>query len=102
MDKRLSHPSPEDISDSPENIRGNSRDIRDGPKDTRDGLKDIHDNFKKISKTAPRKTTTVRGRVDRNPTALPAAPSVVAIVTNRQITISAIPYIIIYIRAVTL
>ena len=40
--------------------------------------------------------------MDRSPAALPAAPSVVAIATNRQITISAIPYIIIYIRAVTL
>lgn len=101
MDKRLSHHSPEDISDSPENIRGNSRDIRDGPKDTRDGLKDIHDNFKNIQ-DSPKENHDSRGRVDRNPTALPAAPSVVAIVTNRQITISAIPYIIIYIRAVTL
>ena len=51
---------------------------------------------------APAIWDAVRGRVDRNPTAHPAAPSVVAIVTNRQITISAIPYIIIYIRAVTL
>lgn len=101
MDKRLSHPSPEDISDSPENIRGNSRDIRDGPK-TPATVSRISMTTSKISKTAPRKTTTVRGRVDRNPTALPAAPSVVAIVTNRQITISTIPYIIIYIRAVTL
>lgn len=56
----------------------------------------------RIPATGPRISTTGRGRVDRAPAALPAAPSVVAIATTRQITISTIPHIIIYIRAATL
>jgi len=56
----------------------------------------------RISVTVSRISATVRGRVGGSPAALPAAPSVVAMVTTRKITITAIPYIIIYIRAVTL
>mgnify|MGYP004543967257 CR=1 FL=1 len=51
---------------------------------------------------APAIWDAVRGRVDRAPAALPAALGVVPTATTRQITISTIPHIIIYIRAVTL
>jgi len=47
MDKRLSHPSPKDISDGLKNIRDNSKNIQDSPEDIHDSLKDIHDSPRK-------------------------------------------------------
>lgn len=93
--KRLQHPSPKNLRDGPENLRDSSKNIHDSPEEIHDSPKDIHDS-------PPGNPRQSEEEWIEAPAALPAAPSVVAIVTNRQITISTIPYIIIYIRAVTL